>query len=477
MRGRRDRGRAFPRCLSRVGETGAEDTRSIVVEGEHFATCLVIRSRFRGRVVVNGSLYRAVWRWHFYAGLIVLPVLAWMAVTGSLYLYKSEIERALYRDWIVTDTIAPPMPVAGMIDQVERQTGGQVTQVTRPAGDGESWRMDFTDPAGEARLAFVRPDVGLVLGTTRAGGPMELVKQLHSLTVAGPAGNLLVEIVAGWAIVLVLTGFYLWWPRTGRRALSLAGRVGERRFWRNLHASTGAVAGAVILFLALTGMPWTTFWGANFHAVVASQKIGRPALPAAAGDHDTHDAHLPWSLRGAPQPAASAHGDLGPDRAIAAAAARGLAPPWVLDMPSEPGRPYRLSAAADRTDAIRVVSVDPGDGAVLQDIGFADFGVGAKAFEWGIQTHQGHQYGEINRLVMLAGCVALLLLAISAPVMWWKRRPNGRLEPPPRPADPATARRLTGLMALLGLLFPLTGLTMVVAGLVEWAVSRRAPSR
>ena len=39
------------------------------------------------------DIYRMVWRWHFLAGLIVLPVLAWMAVTGSLYLYKGEIER------------------------------------------------------------------------------------------------------------------------------------------------------------------------------------------------------------------------------------------------------------------------------------------------------------------------------------------------------------------------------------------------
>lgn len=29
------------------------------------------------------SLYRAVWRWHFYAGLVCLPLPAMMAVTGG----------------------------------------------------------------------------------------------------------------------------------------------------------------------------------------------------------------------------------------------------------------------------------------------------------------------------------------------------------------------------------------------------------
>jgi len=32
----------------------------------------------------DGILYRTIWRWHFYAGLIVLPFLLWLAITGGL---------------------------------------------------------------------------------------------------------------------------------------------------------------------------------------------------------------------------------------------------------------------------------------------------------------------------------------------------------------------------------------------------------
>ncbi|RYY51963.1 MAG: PepSY domain-containing protein, partial [Comamonadaceae bacterium] len=32
------------------------------------------------------GLYRRVWRWHFYAGLVCLPFLALLALTGALYL-------------------------------------------------------------------------------------------------------------------------------------------------------------------------------------------------------------------------------------------------------------------------------------------------------------------------------------------------------------------------------------------------------
>jgi uncharacterized iron-regulated membrane protein len=31
----------------------------------------------------TGSLYRAVWRWHFYAGLVVAPFAIFLAITGA----------------------------------------------------------------------------------------------------------------------------------------------------------------------------------------------------------------------------------------------------------------------------------------------------------------------------------------------------------------------------------------------------------
>ena len=44
------------------------------------------------------DLYRAVWRWHFYAGLLVLPFLITLAVTGALYLFRDEIDGLVYAD-------------------------------------------------------------------------------------------------------------------------------------------------------------------------------------------------------------------------------------------------------------------------------------------------------------------------------------------------------------------------------------------
>lgn len=50
------------------------------------------------RTSASDSLYRAVWRWHFYAGLQVLPILIWLAITGGLYFFKAEIDGFFHRD-------------------------------------------------------------------------------------------------------------------------------------------------------------------------------------------------------------------------------------------------------------------------------------------------------------------------------------------------------------------------------------------
>ncbi|WP_420963886.1 PepSY domain-containing protein, partial [Brucella sp. IR073] len=44
------------------------------------------------------DLYRAVWRWHFYAGLLVLPFMITLAVTGALYLFRDEIDAIVHSD-------------------------------------------------------------------------------------------------------------------------------------------------------------------------------------------------------------------------------------------------------------------------------------------------------------------------------------------------------------------------------------------
>lgn len=420
------------------------------------------------------SIYRSVWRWHFYAGLAVLPFMLWLAVTGGLYLYKPEIEAMVYARWSHVAPSGAPLPIDEIATAVERQSHARVVQVMRPADPAASWRMTLKQTDGRRRLAFVDPYRGVVLGETCDGGIMQTVRDLHSLIITGPIGNAVIEMVAGWAVILLLSGLYLWWPRRGGPVLGLRGRPGGRLFWRDLHASVGLIAAAVILFLAITGMPWTGVAGEHLQAWVAAHGFGRPVSPGSdrwkvAKNHD-HDVRqsLPWSMQAAPQPEGHSGGNIGPARAAAVATVKGLKPPWTMTLPGTPEAPYVISQIIARADDARVLYIDASDGRLLQDARYAGFGAGARAIELGIAVHQGQQYGAPNRLLMLGGCLSIVLLVLTAPVLWWKRRRNGRLEAPPRATDPRNVRSVAMIMVLAGLLFPLTGLSMLVALCGEW---------
>ncbi|MBI1311077.1 hypothetical protein GC176_07190 [bacterium] len=44
------------------------------------------------------KLYTAIWRWHFYAGLLSIPICMFLGTTGAIYLFKPYVEPLLYCD-------------------------------------------------------------------------------------------------------------------------------------------------------------------------------------------------------------------------------------------------------------------------------------------------------------------------------------------------------------------------------------------
>ena len=44
------------------------------------------------------GLFRAFWRWHFYASFVVAPILLMLAVTGLIYLLRFQLEPMLHAD-------------------------------------------------------------------------------------------------------------------------------------------------------------------------------------------------------------------------------------------------------------------------------------------------------------------------------------------------------------------------------------------
>jgi uncharacterized iron-regulated membrane protein len=449
--------------------------------------------------VAASALYRAVWRWHFIAGLIVLPVLVLLAVTGGLYLFKPELDHLAYRRLEdVPARAAPLAPPSLVIARVEAATPGKVLQFTPATAYDQAVRLMVRADDGKALTAFADPYDGRLIGTTSYGGVMQLVRKVHSLQKFGFWASCIVEIAAGWAVVMVATGLVLWWPR-GRPGgvVSVRGAPGQRVFWRDLHAVTGAFSAAVILFLAVTGMPWSMVWGDHVQRWATARNLYEPKAPArvtpgwmlamdmpatkaappARADEAKPD--RPWALEKAPMPmsmpmAAPMTGrtGIGVDGAVARFAQLGLPRPYSVTLPQGPDGAFVADYRPDRVEDSRTLYLDQYSRRVLGDVGFRQWGPAAKAIEWGIAVHQGQEYGPLNRYLMLAGCVAILLLAVSAVIMWWKRRPSGGLGVPPAPSDRRVAAAVLGVVAVVGVIYPLVGATLVAALAVDALIAR-----
>lgn len=49
-----------------------------------------------GDAMRSRGLYRTMWRWHFYAGLLVIPVIVLLCLSGIVYLFKPQIYGLMY---------------------------------------------------------------------------------------------------------------------------------------------------------------------------------------------------------------------------------------------------------------------------------------------------------------------------------------------------------------------------------------------
>ncbi len=444
--------------------------------------------------VMSGA-YRAVWRWHFYAGVLVMPFLMLLTLTGGLYLFKDEIDHAVYRSMIEVPASVQQADPDQWLAAAALAGEGRAANVLVPDRADQAVRVRVDRPDGAQRTVFVDPHTATVTGVTGYGGVTETIKKLHSLTLfGGPIGtalNILVEIVAGWAVILCATGLYLWWPRRRAGAVLKPSETDARRrpFWRDVHALTGFYVGGVIIFLAVTGMPWSAVWGDQFMGVMRGTGLGRPPAPAAASPWShakPHDAPagVGWTLENAVLPAPDhghGHDHAAPslNRVLQTAREQGLPRPFTVSIPQSSDIAWTVARQTRKAEDARSLYVDGVSGAVKADLRWSQFGVMAKGFEWGIAVHQGMQYGWINRIAMLIGCLAVWLLAISGLIMWWKRRPPSLSHrssgAPTAPPGPRARIAVLCIVIPLSILYPLTGLSLVAALLLDRAV--RASTR
>lgn len=405
------------------------------------------------------SLYRVFWRWHFYAGVLVSPVLFVVAVTGGLYIFRAEIENWAHRD---LRFVTPGPNRAGAEAQVravlDAFPGHEPSSLEMSSYPDRASIVSLSRPGGEGDLlAYVDPYTLRVLGSARSDQPdglarfFDLTLEIHRTLFAGLPGRVVVELTVGWTILLLFSGLYLWWPRRANGGSQGAWwpRLKAKPYTvlRDLHNVFGFYLLVPAIIMSVTGLFYTPVWSVGFY-VAYNQRLSPPEEPPTLE---------------AGEPAAFPTDRLDQIEARARRLYPGRS--HTISLKSAPGGGVQVFSANDYNNSWgEYVSaddvIDPADGRVISHTSL-DRNDLYWWHGWTYPLHVGSVLGTATKVLWLVGCVVLAALPVTGLWMWWVRRPTGRTGFPRRPDRPIPPS-LVALIAGLGVLLPLAGLSMVL---------------
>lgn len=412
------------------------------------------------------AIYRAVWRWHFYAGLFVIPVVLLLAVTGGIYLFKPHLEPILYQHIWFTEAQTESLSITEQMNAaVEAHPKKRFSGINIFADPTRTTEFSARHN-GQTELVYVDPYSGAITGSiTKDQMFMRRVRNLHGELMLGKIGSAVVELAACWTVVLLASGMYLWWPRGKSKWLGVLWprlASGKRVFWRDIHAVVAIYSSIIILTLVMTGLPWSNVWGGAFKNALA---MTGQAQPAAA------------SRRAKFQSKAKSGDTIPLSQALEIAAEHGMTGDRTVGLPRGKTGTYSFAQRPLDLTQHRFLFLDQYSGEVVAKASWDDFPAGGAAQTIGIRLHQGELFGIANLILMLLACVAVVVISISGIAMWWVRRPQGTLAAPPPGKSITTSKPIAMLTLFFALFFPLVGASIVLVAAGEWLVGRFGPSQ
>lgn len=487
----------------------------------------------------NSALLRRIWRMHFWVALFATPALLVLACSGLVILYSQPLNNLLNRNLLLVDRGAQSIPLDQQVRTATQQVGADyaVDAVTPPAEPGRSTRVDFLAPVapespaheGNVTQVFVDPYTGAYLGQrTELSGLVGWANQLHRMfgndgpTVQLPSvghliapdaypdatipvgiGNLWMELTAVWILVLLASGIYLWWPRAleaSKPLLKVRWRRGGRIRWRDLHALTGVVVSLILIGYVLSGMTWSRYWGENWRAVSStvapSEQIDAPSTPATMGDYDRLGRRIAWAAADDPVyasiPDGSAPQPLSFTDIDRIAKGEHMLPGYAIIPPSNStdggemlyGSYTVVNAWPQKVSEQRTLYLNQFTGQTIVNATAAQDGALSRLTSFGIAVHMGNQYGLLTRISATVACLGVLTSVLTGLLMWWRRRPAGGTglpRPVPASTQASTPKRGVVLVSItavvLGLVFPVFGVSVLLVVAIELILSRRDGSR
>jgi len=409
-----------------------------------------------------------LWKWHIVGGLISLPFIFLLSITGAIYLFKAHFNDAYY-DHIIHvnkgfDSVNKPY--ADQLLAVKQMSDKPISQIYLPHSDKHATRFRLSSKGHARDMVYVDPYTAKVTGTIQQKETlMYKVRKLHGELLLNQAGEYMVELIASWSIVLILTGIYIWWPA---KRFSLAGFFtirrgkGKRIFWRDIHSVVGFWASILLLIILAGGMPWTDVFGSQLKWVQAKTQTGYPKN---------------WrSSKGLKSSQENNQQSLSIDEIVNIALAKNLKGTLSIKLPKNQNGVFSLSNRSFWLRDQKVIHLDQYSGEVVKSYNWNDVGILMEMRQIAMRLHQG-EYGLANWIIVLLISLSFAVSTAAGLVSYLLRKPKDKWGLPKVPAQFTVGKVVLVSIVFLGVLFPLFGLTVVLLSgylyVKEWWVFKR----
>ncbi|MEX1039583.1 MAG: PepSY domain-containing protein [Pirellulaceae bacterium] len=434
------------------------------------------------------SLYRMMWRWHFYAGMIVTPFLMVVTITGAIYMFAAETSDYIHQEKVFVESIAEPADYAAILMSAEDAIpGGKATRITMHADPWRTSVVSVTPPKeegekeergrrGRGTSVYVDPYTAKVRqiesGPDQVGAFFRTVLDIHRRLLAGTTGRIVVELCTTWTVILVISGFYLWWPRKKEKVKGVWIPRLSGNFYtvlRDLHTVPGIYLAPICMIILISGLFYTLVWGESFY-YVTNPIIGSEVVQEESESRgrrsksdEAEESYVPPTFE--LQAAITKARELYPDRDV------------TLTLPSKSEDHYELSAINDYArgtygamDSTGLkLHRDSGEAMEMSDLWNNDR---YWWHTWAYPLHVGSVVGMTSKIIWLVACLILVAMPFTGIWMWWKRRPKGKTGFPATPIPGGVSMGVWGTIAVLCFILPTFGLSVLAIVLLDWIVSR-----
>lgn len=398
------------------------------------------------------KLNQWIWRWHVIAGIICLPIVLLLSITGGIYLFKDNYEKDSIQALKQVSTSSHlDLTYQDQWNIAKKQWNKTPTGLIVPKKNGEATQFISGRFSHKSSL-FLNPKTGEVNGFIQQNRTdMHKIRKLHGELLLGAFGTKIVELVASWMIVLILSGLYIFWPKNKnyKALFTIRTHAGKRIFYRDLHAVFGFWFSLLTLLILAGGMPWTDVFGSGYKWVQKQSNSGFSKE---------------WqgrTLRSKPSGST-----LPLDVFVKKAKELNLVGEVSISLPKSPQGVYSISNQTSQLTKMHTYHFDQYSGKQLYHGTWDDIGILMKTRLWVMAFHQG-QFGLWNWILVLLTAIGLTFLSIAGLISNLKRKENNQLNFPSPPRHFKTPVLLLGIILVLSVLLPMFGLSVLVIFLLK----------